>query len=83
MSVTRYRDVADLPAPPRSDPADPTTYARIRDLWRFSSRCVTPLFAPGVYRYRSIEASQAARDTAEVERMRQMRAHRERASGKR
>jgi hypothetical protein len=32
MSVTKYHDVADMPAPPRGDPADPATFARIKQL---------------------------------------------------
>ena len=76
MSVKRYRDVAEMPAPPRRDPKDPQTFARIRDLWRFSHRLTPPLFLPGVYRYRSIEDSEAARERATIERMRAMRAAR-------
>lgn len=77
MTVKRYRDVSEMPAPPRGDPKDPITYARIKELWRFSSRVVSlPLFRPGVYRYRSIEDSQAAREQATIERMRLLRAKR-------
>jgi hypothetical protein len=76
--VTRYRDVADMPSPEPGDPCDPQTYARIKSLWRFSSRRVTPLFAPGVYRYRSIEESERARHRATIERMRATRAARTR-----
>lgn len=77
MTVKRYRDVSEMPAPPRGDPKDPSTYARIKELWRFSHRVVQlPLFPPGVYRYRSIEDSQAARERATIERMRLLRAQR-------
>jgi hypothetical protein len=77
VTVKRYRDVSEMPAPQRGDPKDPNTYARIRELWRFSSRIVSlPLFRPGVYRYRSIEESQAAREEATIERMRRLRAKR-------
>ena len=55
------------------DPRDPATFAHIRELWRFASR-LPPLFAPGVYRYRSIEESDRAREQALIERMRTMRA---------
>jgi hypothetical protein len=74
MTVKRYRDVAEMPPPPRGDPADRATYARIKELWRFSSRLVQPLFAAGVYRYRSVEESNEARERATIERMRAMRA---------
>jgi len=46
------------------------TFARIRELWQFSSRLVPPLFRPGVYRYRSIEDSADAREHATIERIR-------------
>ena len=70
MSVQRFRDVADMPPLPRGDPNDPSTYARIRELWRFSARHLTPLFPPGVCRFRSIEEMSEARETAEMIRMR-------------
>jgi hypothetical protein len=75
MSVQRYRDVAEMPAPPRRAPADPATYARIKELWAFASR-LPPLFPPGVTRYRSVEESDAARERALILRMRAMRAAR-------
>ncbi len=79
MSVRRYRDVAAMPPPAPSAPGVAATYARIRDAWRFANRLVTqPLYRPGVYRYRSIEDSEVARDRATIERMRTMRAARER-----
>ena len=73
MSVQRYRDVADMPPPERSDPKDPATYARIRELWSFSTRHLPPLFPAGLYRYRSVEESDVARDAATVLRMRTVR----------
>lgn len=78
MGVTRYRDVADMPAPGRSDPSDPRTYERIKELWRFSSRRLPALFEAGVTRYRSIQDSQAARERATIRRMRAVRATRTR-----
>jgi hypothetical protein len=78
MTVKRYRDIATMPPPTPCMPHEPETFARIRDLWQFSSRLVPPLFRPGVYRYRSIEDSTAARDRATVERMRAMRESRKR-----
>lgn len=80
MTVKRYRDVADMPAPLRGDPADPSTYARIKQLWSFSGRLAPPLFGPGVYRYRSIDESHAAREQRTIERMRAIRAIRTRGT---
>ena len=73
MSVQRFRHVADMPPPDRGDPKDPATYARVRELWSFSARHLPPLFAPGLYRYRTIEESEVARDAATVLRMRALR----------
>ena len=79
MTVKRFRDVSEMPSTPSGDPRDPHTYARIKHLWQFSKRVVSlPLFRPGVYRYRSIEEMQAARDKATIERMRALRALRAR-----
>lgn len=78
MTVKRYRDVSAMPAPSPGIPHDPATFARIRELWQFSSRLVPPLFRPGVYRYRSIEDSTAARERATIERMRVLRETRKR-----
>ena len=76
MSVKRYRDVADMPPPRRGDPAAPSTVARIKALWSFSGRLAPALFRPGVYRYRTIEESQRAREERTIERMRALRARR-------
>lgn len=73
MTIERFRDVADMPPPQRCDPKDPATYARIRELWHFSSQRLPPLFAAGVYRYRSMEESERAREHAVIERMRALR----------
>lgn len=68
MSVKRFRDVAEMPAP-----SGRASYARIKELWKFSERLVPPLFRPGVQRFRSIEESQVDRERATIERMRAMR----------
>ena len=80
MTVKRYRDVAEMPPPERGDPADPNTYMRIKELWRFASQ-MPSLFPPGVYRYRSIEDSNADQEQAIIARMRAMRAARLRPTG--
>jgi hypothetical protein len=55
---------------------DPATLARIKALWRFSGKFTPRLFPPGVYRYRSVEDSDRARERATIARMRAMRAAR-------
>ena len=76
MSVRRYRDVVEMPPPPAGDRGDPRTYAQIKELWRFAARFGPPLFQAGVYRYRTIEESNEARERATIARMRAMRATR-------
>jgi hypothetical protein len=76
MSVTRYRDISEMPSPTRGDPKDPATYRRIRELWQFTHATLPALFRPGVYRYASIEESERARDDATIVRMRTLRVSR-------
>ena len=76
MSVTKYRDIVDMPTPVHRDPADPSTHRRIKELWSFSGRLAPSLFEPGVYRYRSIDESRTAREQRIIERMRAIRAKR-------
>jgi len=75
MTVQRYRDVADMLSPERLDPEHPTTWARIRAIWASANR-LPSLFSPGLYRYRSVEESDAARDAATLVRMRALRERR-------
>jgi hypothetical protein len=78
MPVQRYRDVSEMPPPPRLDPKDPTTWRSIRELWAFSLRVLPPLYPPGVTRFRSHEEAQRDRDAAESARIQALR--RERSS---
>jgi hypothetical protein len=72
MSVQRFRDIADVPPVPATNRIDPATIANMKAVLSLSSHLL-PLFAPGVYRYRSIDEANAARDEAELARMRAMR----------
>lgn len=64
MTVRKYRDVSQMPAPPPLDPKDPATWATIRDLWSFTVHTLPPLYPPGVRRFRSMEELNGARDEA-------------------
>jgi hypothetical protein len=74
MPVHRYRDVRDVPPPAAEDPRAPAYLDRVFALWSFSrSAAGAPLHPPGVRRFASIEAADAAREEALVERMRATR----------
>lgn len=74
MPVLRYRRVEDVPPPAAIDPSDPVAMARVWDTLRFATDGLPAAFAPGVRRYASVEAAYADRRTAEVDRMRRLRA---------
>jgi hypothetical protein len=76
MTVKKYRDVSDMPPPAAGRRSDPATYRRVAELWQFSARLAPALYPPGVYKFRSIEESEAARERATIERMRVLRAKR-------
>jgi hypothetical protein len=73
MPVTRYRDVAAVPPPSPRDPLDPRAAARALAHMEAMTRDLPPLYAPGVRRFASIEAAQADRERAIVDRMRRWR----------
>ncbi|CAN5621907.1 hypothetical protein BH23DEI1_BH23DEI1_05390 [soil metagenome] len=74
MPVHRFRDVRDVPPPPAEDPHAPAFLDRVFDLWAFArSAVVAPLHPPGVQRFVSIEAADAAREAAILARMRSRR----------
>lgn len=77
MTIQRFRDVADMPPPPRTDPAASSTFARIKELWAATDH-LPPLFPPGVTRFRSVEELDRAREEALIARMRAVRAARAR-----
>ena len=74
MPVTRYRDVSEMPGPPRivgDDLAD-----RIRAVWSRAVEMAQLSPRPGVTKYRSVEESQEARDRETAARLRRMRRER-------
>ncbi len=75
MPVHRFRDVRDVPPPPAAeDPQAPAFLERVFALWAFSrSAAGAPLHPPGVQRFESIEAADAAREDALLARMRATR----------
>lgn len=61
MPVWKYHDVSEMPRPPR--PAhEEELVRRVRALWRRTIRFAPTGYPPGVYKFRTIEQAQAARE---------------------
>lgn len=60
MPVEKYRDVSDMPAPPRADEEE--LVRRIREVWERAVALAGPPRWRGVQRFRSLEEAQAARE---------------------
>ncbi len=74
MPLQRFRRVEDVPPPAALDPTDPVAMERVWGLLRLATDGLAPAFPPGVRRYPSVEAADADRRAAEVDRMRRLRA---------
>ena len=74
MPVQRYRRVEDVPPPAPLDLLDPVAMERVWGLLRLATHGLSPVFPAGVRRYASVEAADADRRAAELERMRRLRA---------
>ena len=73
MPLQRFRSVEEVPPPAVVDPGDPIAMERVWGLLRFATEVLPAAFAPGVRRYASVEAADADRRAAELERMRRLR----------
>lgn len=74
MPVERYRDVSEMPPPPRATGSDLAD--RIRDVWNRAATLAHLEPLRGVQRFRSLEEAEAARAAetrARVERLRASR----------
>ncbi|MDI7267585.1 MAG: hypothetical protein QME96_06295 [Myxococcota bacterium] len=60
MPVERYRDVSDMPAPPRVSGED--RVRRIREVLARAVRLAGSAYPPGVHLFRSLEDAREARD---------------------
>ena len=68
MPVTRYRDVADMPPPPKAEGDD--LARRIRQAWARAATLAGLDPPRGVQRFRTITEAQAARNEATRHRLR-------------
>ncbi len=71
MPVTRYKDVADMPPPPR--PTGPALIRRIREVMARAARMAGSGYPKGVHRFRTLEEAQAARQAVVKARVRARR----------
>jgi radical SAM superfamily enzyme with C-terminal helix-hairpin-helix motif len=57
MPVWKYRDIADMPPPPRAIGPE-NVVRRIRALWSRTARCARLGRPPGIRKYHSIQEAQ-------------------------
>lgn len=72
MPIERYRHVGEVPAPANADVTEVALLERLADTWAFAADAAGPLFQPGVHRYASLEAADAAREAALQARVRRL-----------
>lgn len=68
MPIERYRNIEEVPAPERRDPSDPRFLEQLFAFLSSPPRRLSPLFRPGVYKYRSMDEANEAREAALIER---------------
>jgi hypothetical protein len=62
MPVQKFRSVEDMPPVPWCDPQSEDCLRRIAKLWARSSAFSARVYPRGVFKFRSIEEAQAARE---------------------
>jgi hypothetical protein len=67
MPVQKFRSIEEMGEPPACEPGTPEHCARVRALWHRASRLARPVYPCGVFRFRSIEEAQEARERASAE----------------
>ena len=73
MPVERYRDVRDMPRPPRVSGAN--LVKAIAAAWERAHIRVKPDIPRGVAKYRSLQEAQQARHQRAMKRVRSLRSH--------
>ncbi len=73
LPIQRYKDVSEMPPPPR--PRGDELATRIRDVMTRAARLAGSGYPPGVYRFRSIEEAQEARQAVVRARVQARRRH--------
>jgi hypothetical protein len=80
MPVKKYRSVAEMPRVPHCEPLSQDCIARITRLWARASAMSPRIYPRGVFKFRSIEEAQAARDRVTGENVRRLEEERRRSS---
>ena len=62
MPVRKFRSVEEMNQPTWRKPGDPMLYRAIEGVWELARRTNPRRFPPGVYKYRSIEDMDRARE---------------------
>lgn len=71
MPVSKYRSVEDMPPPPRPNPEE--LLDRIRAVWNRAALLTGFGYPPGLYKFRTLEEAQAARDEVTRQRVQKLR----------
>jgi hypothetical protein len=77
MPVKKYRSVEDMPPVPPCETLDEACLRRIAKLWSRSSSFAARIYPRGVFKFRSIEEAQEARERVTQENVDRLRRERE------
>lgn len=73
MPIQRYRSIEEVPPPDALDPLNIEVMERASAYFAYPPRILPPLFPPGLYKYRSIEEADKAKEQAIIKRARLLR----------
>jgi hypothetical protein len=79
MPIKKYRSVADMPRVLPCEPLSEECLARISRLWARASAMSPRIYPRGVFKFRSLEEAQAARERVTEENVRRMEEERRRS----
>lgn len=82
MPVHKYRSVEDMPPVPPCETLDEECLRRIAKLWARSSAFSGMVYPRGVFKFRSLEEAQQARERVTQENIDRIRRERETRSSK-
>ena len=76
MPVRKFRRVEDMPPVPWCESSDEECFRRIAKLWSRSSAFSARIYPRGVFKFRSLEEAQQARDRVTQENIDRLRRER-------